>query len=818
MHEVTLHVSGIMHMRCGSLLRGLPLTVLLLLAVFSAPPPRLAAADVKDDQKRIYIDEQLRLADGLMKRGHFELAADEYRRLIKMFPDSELVADAWTQLGEALASSGKKDEALATYRQFFEKFPAVRTFDSARVAYARILARTGREGDFGEAVKILAGIAGSGRTELVKEAAAYALGRAYAENGRADLAAKEFAKLAEKEVSGDQHIYRAYGALELANLLRKEKRSDAARIAAAVADNTKAPREAAVFAHLMLADMLKEDRKFNEAVMAYEQLNVLYPGTPEGAEALVRRVECFFLNGDYRKAADEADKTLARPECPPENRAGLLYYKACSLGQQGFHDRAADTFLAILAETSPDSEVFARSADGYLRSLAAAGKSAEAEKKALELAGDRKNTAAVRKGLVLAFASVLGTADAKAAFLEKASKSLDFPADKAEILLRLAEVLYGAGSYEKAAGFFAEAASAAGAPPQAKAAALAGLASCRGKTGRTDEALKAYGSIIEQFPSSEQCPDALLQSSIILLNKKDGAAAENLLRKLAADFKDSPLRPYAIFYLGYIKFASGSRGDAEKLFLEVLKTEGVDPALESDTRLYLAWSFILGGRSGPAKPLIANALKRKEALDSAPPEMLSCLTDFLLKEKSAELARLCAAKLSASEDPKWRQEGLYAAGMAEKAAGNPQQAAVLLKKALDGNSDPDLACRTATALGEALAASGRKDEAVAYFERNIENPVNKTAAARARLGLARILSEKTESTDTAGRYAMSVFILTDDPDTASEAMILAISLSLKAGKKDEARKTFEEFSRKFPHMLEDDDVKRLKEQIEGGAR
>ena len=51
----------------------------------------ISAKTVTDDQKLIYIDDQIRFADGLVSRGHYNLAIAEYLRLIEKFKDEPMV-------------------------------------------------------------------------------------------------------------------------------------------------------------------------------------------------------------------------------------------------------------------------------------------------------------------------------------------------------------------------------------------------------------------------------------------------------------------------------------------------------------------------------------------------------------------------------------------------------------------------------------------------------------------------------------------------------------------------------------------------------
>ena len=91
------------------------LSCLLLPFSFLLVPSLHSAQEVTGDMKKIYIDEQLRLADGLSQRGHYQMAIDEYRKIIGKFPDDPLAADAFSQLAEAYSSYGDTEKAIKKF-------------------------------------------------------------------------------------------------------------------------------------------------------------------------------------------------------------------------------------------------------------------------------------------------------------------------------------------------------------------------------------------------------------------------------------------------------------------------------------------------------------------------------------------------------------------------------------------------------------------------------------------------------------------------------------------------------------------------------
>ena len=130
-----------------------PSLVFLSLLVSSSQP--LISAEIANDKKNVMIDEQLRLADGLSRRGHYSLAIDEYRKILEQFPNEALAADALSQMADAYAASGNPEKALETYKLFLLKFPRIKTSAAVKVNYALALLKTGRKEDRTDAFSIL---------------------------------------------------------------------------------------------------------------------------------------------------------------------------------------------------------------------------------------------------------------------------------------------------------------------------------------------------------------------------------------------------------------------------------------------------------------------------------------------------------------------------------------------------------------------------------------------------------------------------------------------------------------------------------------
>ena len=94
---------------------------------------------ITNDQKKLIIDEQLQLAEGLTMRGYYKQAISEYKDIIKRFPNSALIQEAWAQLAYVQAKEGNNKEAIETYNTFLKNYPLSSIYTAVKINYADFL-------------------------------------------------------------------------------------------------------------------------------------------------------------------------------------------------------------------------------------------------------------------------------------------------------------------------------------------------------------------------------------------------------------------------------------------------------------------------------------------------------------------------------------------------------------------------------------------------------------------------------------------------------------------------------------------------------
>jgi tetratricopeptide (TPR) repeat protein len=792
------------HARRPTARRGLAWVVIAALGAVAA----LAGEPVTDDQKKLFIDEQLRFADGLLDRGHHALAIEEYQRLIRQFPDDPLVADAWMQLAEAHAAQGRTDVARKLYEGFLEKFPGVATRAAAEVNYARLLLGGNVAADQERGRRLLGEVKGRADIpEVLREAASYYLARdlAKAPTGRAE-ASRELRILADLPVSdAARHRFRAFAAAEVAELLLQEgKAEEALRLLAPLAAGAAVPPEIQNTALQMTAAIHWNSGQYGQAAEAYGQLAVLFPDSDAGREAPLRRIESLYRAKDGRSLIREADLLLAKPGAMPY-RDRILYLKAATLQEDGFLATAASAYAELVVSGS-DNETVQKAAFQQVCCLRQEGKHAEVVKAARGWLGHRKLFPETVADIVIFAAAPPTPVDAGLALLREAVAAVADPRARVRLSVSLAGMLLEAGRPAEALPVYQ---AAAATPNQAEFRDMAriGAAVCLEALGQDEPAIAAYREILAGDAAPETSGYARLRLALLLLRvPARWPEAEAELTRLCERQPADEFADQAAFYLGYLEFARGGHAAAERRLAELLRRKELSTDLRLDATAYYLWTLLEQGRDEEVRRALGDLFQDEAFLARAPAEFLLRVAEHWVGSDPG-LAMIGFAQVAEGNAVLW-QRALLGRGQIHAARGEAEMAVAALREAIATGADPAITCQAHARLGELLVANGKPNEAMVEFEQALDQPSTPDTAARARLGLARILAGQEERLATANRYAMSVFILGADPALSAEAMLLSIQLSLRQGRNEEAASTWRELRQRYPEAAAGDEGKK----------
>lgn len=769
----------------------------------------LSAKNVTNDEKKIYIDEQIRFADGLIQREHFDLAIDEYNRLIKKFPDSELAAEAWLQLAEAYAAKKDYQNAFATFDQFFTKFPEIRIIPAAKLRYALVLNKTTVDNKQ-KAIEMLNQLKTEKNTpEIIVEASIYHLGKIHLNNNDKTKAEGEFKLIAGKKVTEKSHNFRAFAAMELAEMKSAE---EAIALLMPMADSTSLPPELLNTVIWKLANLLYEKQQFDKAANLFAKESILFPDTATGQESRFRRFESLYRMKEFDKVVSETDQILKNNEIKDQRSIErLLYMKALALKQLKFYQQAVKTLLTVLT-SGKNPKITPLAAFTYIDCLLAENQQQQAIRDTENFITKKFVPTETIKDIVLLIINSSGNDIKLIPLLQKAlaiGKKGSSP--ETAMQLKLATLLVKQNKLADAEKIYKE--QIENGFEQLKPYASMGLAQVYEIQNKNQLAVSTYRDVLKKFTKSQVYPDAMLRLAVVLLqDREQWETAKLYLAQLADRFPDNPIVNSANFYLAYMMFYDKQYTVAASMLQSIEKNKDLSNELEADIKIYLTWIYLKTKQIDKALNIL-NDKTNGNMLKRAPAQFLLELGKKTAADHPA-VSQKAFLLLAESNDPKEQQQALIGLANAQIAIGDPVKAIDSLKKAEELKADPILTSSAQTKLGILLFERGKKNEAVMVFERCLENPADKDASSLARLGLARILSEDKDRLKTANRYAMSVFILSSDKTICSEAMLLSIKISMNMGNKKEAESTWKEFSTRFPDLAKDQPAVKIKEALD----
>ncbi len=786
------------------------IVLLILLISFSGV---LIAKDVTDDRKILYIDEQIRFADGLVARGYYDLAIEEYIRLTKKFPEDPLAAETWIQLAEAYAAKSDFKSAIETFQTFFKKFPETRIVPAAKLKLALILHQSKDSANIDKAFSILSDLNNNVKIPpVIQDAASFYLGKLYLSDNKEDKAIAAFESISKKEINkSPEHDFRVSAVLELADLKSKAGKPDeAVKMLSALAAESELSPGIILKINWLLGETYFESCNYEKAAEVFAEFAILYPANSVTQDALYRRLQSLYMLKEYSRVISETDRLIKDGKATGRGWEGFYCIKSSALNGLKFYKGALESLLHVLNK-SKDQEMIEFAAYKYAETQINNRNPDEACKFIQKYIADQKFSRKVIKDIVLLIADH-AEAEAAEKLLRKSVAGVSSDSENADVLnLKLGAVLIRAGKSKEALKVYSELTS--GAAEQFQPYAVMGEAQSLEQLGKNEEALDKYKFLMKKFHKHELYPKAMLRIAVLLMrDKKQWDTSKIYLAELIERFPDNPAAELAVFYQGYFAFYEKKYKDSKKILSQMLNDREIPPELKKDIQIYLLWSLIRL-KDVDSAIFVFNSIKVPERLlEKGTTLFINELgTEFI--DNNSSSAQLCFNELLKRKDKHNIQLGYIGSAKINIKNGDPVKAIEVLRKAVNLNADPKATSEAMIFLGNLLAERGKDDEAVLIFEKCSENPVDKESSYGAKLGLAKILAKQDDRLKAAGRYAMSVFILSTNKKICAEAMLLSIQISLKLNDRKSAETTWNEYKKRFPDMLKSEEVQRISRKL-----
>jgi len=563
-------------------------TFLFLLFTFT-----ICAKDVTDDQKILYIDEQIRFADGLVSRGHYDLAIEEYIRLTKKFADDPMAAEAWVQLAEAYAAKKDFKSAIETFDTFFKKFPKARIVPAANLKFALILHKTKDPGNVKKAFQMLALLKNDkGSPEVIQDAASFYLFKLHIADKAMQKAFSELKILVKKDIQkSPQHDFRASAVIELAELSTSMGKIETAEnLLSSLTPKKGLSTSIMTKVQWALGDLYLQNKEYEKASETFAKFAILFPDNPILPDALYKRLQSLYMMKDYSKVISEVDRIFKGDKIPQKRWERFYCIKASALSSLKFYKGAQETLDNVLAK-SKDRKMVEFAAYKYIESQIR-NKNMDAAVKTAEkyISQDNFSRKAV-KDIAFLIADNGGKTDSEK-ILRKAISVVRPDSENAALLnLKLASILMDSGRNEQALALYRELE--LNSKESLKPYAVMGEAQALERLGKNNDAVEKYKLLMKNNPKSELYPEAMLRIAVVLLgDKKQWDTSKVYLAELIKRFPESPTAKLATFYQGYLAFYEKDYKNAKKILSGVLNSKQITPGLRKDIEIYLIWSSI----------------------------------------------------------------------------------------------------------------------------------------------------------------------------------------------------------------------------------
>jgi len=734
-------------------------------------------------------EEKLLFANGLYRRGLYELAIPEYQMLLTNEISRPMHDLSAFRLGECYRNLNRPEDAAASYDQVVENFPDSQFLHRAAFRRAELDWQAGRLKE------------GAGRFEKVLErkppndieaASLYYLGLCLVGIDQFKEAEKNWRRLLKNH---DPSPYTDYASLALADLLTKQKGSDKEifSLLKKIMDEPETPALGAE-ATARSGLLAYRNQDMTTASGYFAVLGEKYPKDEWNTRVRLEASWAYLLDGKVGEA-----RSLAR--------AGLK-----DAAKSGRPD-----WLYVLANIERNAGSFADAKKYYDEFLTAAPQHESASSAAYEACGLAYQQSEYERVLELSTMAAgdpgkdLAVLWMKAGAYKELGQSAeavtvyeqiirDYPdSDRApSAAYQLAWFAEQKNDYAAAAkGFEKVAADYQNSPVAADA--LMAAASIYMRDHKTEDAISAWKKLAVQYPDYTMLDEAYIGMARAEVELQRNSDAAKSLQSLISVYTNSRHLAEAHYVRGTLYEQEGQFEEAEFHYLRAISLKPVPSLVKSIQHRRVA-VLQRQGRNDDAAQLM-NKLLETDKESHLPSPLLEWLARWNLENKKIAQAETAALRLAETgETAGWKQAGWYIAGMA--ALEQKKQSKAL--EAFTAAAGFELNTReTADAyfqLGEISLDKKRWEDAVGYFSRAAERATSDPLMdirARSYLKLG-VSYEAMENWTEAGRYYLSGGVLFDDPALTPESLYRAAGVLHAQLKNDERANVVAELRERFP--------------------
>ena len=765
----------------------------VVVGVYGQQPPIDAPQSI--DQQKAY--EQYQFAEGMRSRQFYDLAATEYAKLVTDYSDFDYLPEAFFYWGECLRLDSQNDKAIEAFYQLRKRYPDHVLALQAAVNLATIFIETGK---FDRAIQVLTESLNRKNPDLkIGEAISYFLGEAYRKKENYDIALDFFSKISSKQID-PAYQYRSYALLNMGYLHRNLANTNTAiECFDRLVKDPAVPNSVKEESLFQLGDIASSNAKYEQATAYFERILNDYPDGRFAQQAKVNNGWALLQQKRYKDLLRFLDPTL--PENIP-NTAEPLYIYGLGLKLTQQIEAALETY-ARLAEKFPYDK-FKVYADydsiECLYELKKFDRCLEKIEGFLKTFLDHELTSDVIYYKGRCFLALQQKREATKIYEKALTKFGVEWIHAEEVLLILADIYREMDHFKQAAETYLQLLNVNDSDLKAKS--LMWAAECQSLAGANEVAAQNYVQVIDDYPEEPEVPLALVKLAELWTTAEEYATAIEYLDRYLLTYSGHELEAKALYLRGALNYYLGKYDQA---IIGLKQSLNYKTFTEKDhAQLFLAYTLWELNKEQQSLAYLADLLKNKSVVlkDNLIPELLSEMGHKYLEMNDLAAAEKCFILLSESPDAMLNLRGLLGLGKVEQRKENFDKAVEIFYGLKSKTAQhPELRGISLAYLGESLRLSGKLDEAFVIFKEASSLVYDDSKAkALVRLGIARIHFENKEY-EEALRYAISVYVLYDDPELAPEAMLIAIKILVDQKRQEEAQSTYHELKERYPEAL-----------------
>jgi len=700
-------------------------------------------------------DAALQFADGLYREGMYELAAQEYRKILDRDADHAQAAQIGLRLGDALLRIDRYAEAARALKPVVDRGPSFPGYLDAAYRLGRALIESG---DAPGAVRVLRRaertLEQAGASEEIERSLHYWLAEAFYRSDQDEKALAALERLLESP--------------------REDDLTHGARYTAGwAAYRTGKPERALVHLGAFLAGRVE----------------------PE-AEAECRYVlgECLFQLERFAEARQQYERAVGFDG--PYRDDALFALAWCDF-EQGQHAKALRSF-ARLTKEFPQSELLPRAALQAGIAAHLAGRPKDASRHLESVQGDDAVGAEATYWLAMI--------DKDAGELESAARRLEgIGTEDADLLERVhvaaGETLFRLGRHEEALARFAKIG--AGARPEARAYALHASAMCHQALGDHEAAVEFETRHRQEHAQSAYRPAGLLVEGESLYTLERFEPAARAFATLLEEHPDHPGGDGALYKLGWCLTELERHEDARKAFLQVA-SRYPESEFAPESRKLAAEALAKSGRE-------ADAIRELERVAGTDPKVAheARLEKARLERDREDYAAAVdsyAAAAGSATDPALRARARYEQAEVLYTVGELVPAIEAYRAALEHAADAPLRRAARYGLAWVLYESDQPDEAVREARSLLEEGELDPEIHASTLHLLGAAHQRQRRFAEAARAFEKLLAEHSDSPLVYEAMFGLGVAEAGAGEHRDAIRTFENALRRFPRGESNDNI------------